>query len=308
MNILKENLTNYTDYCVKIKGLSSKSIDAYYRDINQLIDFCENSSFLFDKKGIEEYVKSISKKYKAKTIKRKIASVKAYCNWLCYEDILAINPFQNIKMKIKEPIVLPKVIPLIILEKIIYISYQNVKKHENKSIFQYGCAIRNAALVEVLFSTGIRVSELCNLKSKMITDNYCIKITGKGNKERIIKISNTNVINILELHLKENRNNILTEDFLFTNRDGKRLSESSVRNIINNLVKETGYDMHVTPHMFRHSFATYLLDEGVDIRYIQSFLGHSSITTTQIYTYVSVKKQNCILEEKHPRNKMMFSL
>lgn len=162
-------------------------------------------------------------------------------------------------------------------------------------------------ILEMLYATGMRISELCSLKSEHFDYNdYIVKIYGKGAKERLIQICNENVQLLID------RYKLLVKPqeslYYFTNRLHNRLSEQSVRNMINDYAKNAQISQHITPHMFRHSFATLLLEEDVDIRYIQQMLGHSSITTTQIYTHTSLSKQKAILSTKHPRNKFDISI
>ncbi len=165
--------------------------------------------------------------------------------------------------------------------------------------------IRDIAVIELLFATGIRISELCSLKQKDLDiDNRQVLIFGKGAKERILQIGNGEVISALVEYKKLFEKELADSEWLFVNRLHHRLSEQSVRFMINNYVELAGIEMHITPHMFRHSFATLLLEADVDIRYIQKMLGHSSINTTEIYTSVSLHKQKEILEERHPRNGM----
>ena len=136
-----------------------------------------------------------------------------------------------------------------------------------------------------------------------ITD-HAIKFYGKGSKERIIQIENISVRNAIDNYRNLFENDIIVSGYFFVNKLHKRLTEQSVREMINKYAKLSESNMHITPHMFRHSFATLLLEEDVDIRYIQKLLGHSSITTTQIYTHVAMTKQREILSAKHPRNKI----
>lgn len=165
--------------------------------------------------------------------------------------------------------------------------------------------MRNVLILELLFSTGMRISELCSLRiGNVILDDYVIKIYGKGSKERLIQICNESVQKLLYSYMQAYCEHDKKETFLFINRLGNQLSEQSVRNMITAYAKKSGINLHITPHMFRHSFATLLLEEDVYIRYIQQMLGHSSITTTQIYTHISLNKQKDILKSKHPRNKI----
>ena len=166
-------------------------------------------------------------------------------------------------------------------------------------------ALRNAAIIELLFATGLRVSELCSLETQHINlGNGSIRIMGKGAKERMLQIGNQEVLSVLRRHAEENAGQIRKTSYFFVNRLSARISEQSVRFLIKRLCVKAKIDKNITPHMFRHSFATLLLEEDVDIRYIQRMLGHSSILTTQIYTQVSTEKQRQILTAKHPRNKI----
>lgn len=153
----------------------------------------------------------------------------------------------------------------------------------------------------------MRISELCSLKSEQFDFNdYIIKIKGKGSRERLIQICNSNVQCLIDEYISSIETD--KNDFFFINRLHNRLSEQSVRYMINDYAEHAQISQHITPHMFRHSFATLLLEEDVDIRYIQQMLGHSSITTTQIYTHTSISKQKTILTTKHPRNKLSVGL
>lgn len=148
----------------------------------------------------------------------------------------------------------------------------------------------------------MRVSEISNLKRKSLDLNSnIIYIYGKGSKERIMCIANVKVSRLLSEYIKicSGKN-----EYVFVNKLGNRYSEQSIRNMISDYAKMSGVDLHITPHMFRHTFATALMEENVNIRYIQQLLGHSSITTTQIYTHISTNRIRHILEENHPRNKM----
>lgn len=163
--------------------------------------------------------------------------------------------------------------------------------------------------MELLFASGVRVYELCNLKlSDVDLKGKFIKVYGKGSKERYIQLTNKEVITALKLYQKEYLTEIKATGFYFINNRGDKISEQSVRFMVNKYAKSVNLELHITPHMFRHTIATLLLEENVDIRYIQEFLGHSSITTTQIYTHVSQNAQKKIFSKKHPRNKLKVNI
>ena len=291
----------YFNYCIGRKNLDKKTIKSYRIDLRQCKDFMNSSSLIWYEKGsIERYISFLHTKYKPKSVKRKIASLKAFFHYLEIEEFLEINPFHKIQIKYKEPFILPKTIPINHIEAIINYAYEQYKKAT--STYSKKVALRNILILEILFVTGMRISELCSLKTEQIDfQDYIIKIYGKGSKERLIQICNANVRRLIDKYIA------ITErkehEYIFINRLQNRLSEQSVRNMINNYAKRAKIPQHVTPHMLRHSFATLLLEEDVDIRYIQQMLGHSSITTTQIYTHTSLSKQKSILATKHPRNK-----
>lgn len=169
---------------------------------------------------------------------------------------------------------------------------------------EYGkkLAIRNITIIELLFSTGIRISELCNIRIKDINfQDRSLKIFGKGSKERVLYLGNDQVIQSLEKYIELNKNIDEENNYLFLNKFNTQLSEQTVRILLKNIEKDLNLSIHITPHMFRHTFATTLLEKEVDIRYIQNILGHSSISTTQIYTHVTYPKQKEILI-KNPMN------
>lgn len=296
----------YLNFCINRKNLDQKTIKSYQIDLQQYKDYYQlNELEWVEKSSIEQYIDHMHNKYKPKSVKRKIASLKAFFHYLEIEDIIGLNPFHKIQIKYKEPFILPKTIPINSIETIINYAYSQYKKAT--TAYSRMVALRNILILELLFATGMRISELCSLKSDQIDLNdYVIRIYGKGNKERLIQICNENVRSLIDKYITVMCNNDIP--YFFVNRLHNRLSEQSVRYMIDDYAKNAGIKQHITPHMFRHSFATLLLEEDVDIRYIQQMLGHSSITTTQIYTHTSIGKQKTILETKHPRNKFDISL
>ena len=305
LNIL---INKYLYFCTARKNLNYKTTKSYSIDLQQFYEFTNNNTLSWnDKKSIEKYIEFMHSKYKPKSVKRKIASLKAFFHFLEIEEVIELNPFHKIQIKYKEPFILPKTIPLKTIELIMNFAYSECKKQTTP----YGkkIALRNVLILELLFATGMRISELCSLTTAQIDfSEYIIKIYGKGSKERLIQICNKNVQNLLDEYKNTFQFELNNYNYFFINRFFNQLSEQSVRNMIVSYSKNAGIKFHITPHMFRHSFATLLLEEDVDIRYIQQMLGHSSITTTQIYTHTSINKQKDILSTKHPRNKIEIIL
>ena len=299
-----EDITKYIPefirYCRYRKTLDNKTIKAYATDLEQYLEYVGNG---LDKSSICEYISHLHIKYKPKTAKRKIATLKAFVHYLLIEDIIENNPFDKIDTSFREPAILPKTIPLNVIKLILGVAYSNYEKAQTSHL-KKNC-MRDIAVMEMLFATGARVSEICSLTPNNVDlINHTIRIFGKGSKERIIQIENSDVLKSILAYYAAYKDDIKSTGYFFINKLHKRLTEQSVRELINKYAKLSGCGVHITPHMFRHSFATLLLEEDVDIRYIQKILGHSSITTTQIYTHVAMAKQKEILSIKHPRNKI----
>lgn len=303
MYALETMKEDYLLFCRTQKELNAKTLKAYRIDLTQFIAFSASSDNPFSRENLNAYLSMLHERYQPKTTKRKIASLKAFFHYLEFEELLENNPFNKIRLSFREPQRLPKTIPASTIQTFLSTIYHESRQESTpgrkKSI------LRDIAVIELLFATGVRISELCSLKYQDIDmENHSLLIWGKGAKERILQIGNPDVISALSTYMESFQNEISQSGWLFVNRLGNRLSEQSVRLMINKYVELADIPMHITPHMFRHSFATLLLEADVDIRYIQKMLGHSSITTTEIYTSVSMHKQKEILTEKHPRNEM----
>lgn len=292
-------IPEFIEYCEFRKNLNGKTIKAYSTDLRQMSKYIKS----LDKTSICSYISYLHKTYKPKTCRRKIATLKAFVHYLLIEDIIDINPFDKIETAFREPILLPKTIPLNIIKNMLAIAYDNYRNSSTE--YSQKSSLREIAVMEMLFATGARVSEICSLTPNAVDlPNHTIKIFGKGSKERIIQIENADVLKILAKYYDVFEKDIQNCGWFFVNKLHRRLSEQSVRELVNKYAALAESSIHITPHMFRHSFATLLLEEDVDIRYIQKLLGHSSITTTQVYTHVSLTKQKEILSVKHPRNKI----
>lgn len=298
------HIAHYIDHCKYQKGLSQQTIKAYLIDLNQFSTFDHGSNNYYTKEHLQTYIAHLHSKYKIKSVKRKIATLKAFFSYLEFEELIDVNPFRRMQIRLHEPFLLPQTIPLSNIDSLLQCAYCR-KPLFKRGTYQYCSVLRDIAVLELLFATGMRVSELCSLRPTAVnlTDGT-IKIYGKGSKERIIQIGNKAVLSAVVIYHQAFSAAIAKSGWFFVNRLGSQLSDQSVRFMIQKYTSLAGIDQHITPHMFRHSFATLLLEEDVDIRYIQQLLGHSSITTTQIYTHVTSKKQRDILTTKHPRNKI----
>lgn len=305
MNTLNDYIPEYMEYCEYRKRLDHKTIKAYRIDLIQYGSFSagppSGKSNCFSKDTLDQFITWLHKHYKPKTVKRKIASLKAFFHYLEYREILKENPFAKLDIRFREAKLLPKTIPLHSIQKFLSTLYS--QKSHSKTSYELRCCIRDIAVIELLFATGMRISELCSLKPDNIDlESGNVLIYGKGAKERILQIGNPDVIAALTSYQEIFKDEINACGYFFVNRLNHKLSDQSVRFMFDHYAKKAGIDQHITPHMFRHSFATLLLEQDVDIRYIQRMLGHSSISTTEIYTHVSNAKQKDILVNKHPRN------
>ena len=301
MNNLQTCIENYLEYCQYQKRLDSKTLKAYRIDLRQFssnvttIDVCDITTIT-----LEEYIAKLNQKYRPKTVKRKLASVKSLFRYLEYKGIIDKNPFNKMHLKFREPMILPKTIPLHTVETLL--STIHKQRTIANTDYQRKNALRDAAVVELLFATGIRISELCSLKASDVNlYDRTILIYGKGAKERKVQIGNDDVLQILEDYKNTFLPQIEKCNFFFVNQNYSVMSDQSIRRMINKYASLSAIELHITPHMFRHTFATSLLEADVDIRYIQEMLGHSSINITEIYTHVAMSKQRDILTTKHPR-------
>lgn len=303
MNTLNDYITEYLEYCEYRKRLDAKTLKAYKIDLKQYNTFCCTSHECLARNTVDLFITELHKKYKPKTVKRKIASLKAFFHYLEYKDLLEENPFNKLDVHFREAKLLPKTIPFHSIQRFLSVLYE--QKKQASSEYQLRCSIRDIAVIELLFATGMRISELCSLKpSDIDLENNTVLIYGKGAKERILQVGNPEVISALILYQNTFKEDIAVCGYFFVNKLKHKLSDQSVRFMINQYAELAGIEQHLTPHMFRHSFATLLLEQDVDIRYIQKMLGHSSISTSEIYTHVSNTKQKDILINKHPRNLM----
>ena len=294
-------LEEYLHYCEFQKRLDVKTLKAYRIDLSQ---FMNKSHILkstsLDQHTLEKYIEYLNQTYKPKTVKRKITSIKAFFHYLYYRDYIDHDPFAKMQLRFREPTTLPKIIPLHIIEVLLQTMYHEC--NFAKTDLQRKNASRDVAIIELLFATGMRISELCSLDVQDVNlIDQVILIHGKGSKERRIHIGNEDVIRALYTYKAAFQSIPKHCTSFFVNRRGFPLSDQAIRKMIQKYSYIAGIELHITPHMFRHTFATSLLEADVDIRYIQEMLGHSSINITEIYTHVATAKQRDILINRHPR-------
>ena len=302
MRTLSSLIADYLETGEYEKQLSPDTIKAYRIDLQQFIDFTEDT--WVDKDALNQYIKHLNQHFAPRSVKRKLASVRAFYHEMEMSGELEENPFNKLHIRIHSPQQLPRIIPEQIIQALLQSAYDAYTQGDRE-------VLRDIMVLELLFSTGLRVSELCALSKDtfLISDSGLrLLVKGKGRKERVIQITTPELLQLVQTYCDVFSKEIQEQGAILYNRRGRPISPQPVRRIINKYLNRIDASNHVTPHMFRHTFATSLLEAGMDIRYIQSLLGHSSISTTQIYTHVTARQQTLLLAEKHPRGKMTFSL
>ena len=292
-------INDFKDYLRIERGLSNNSIESYESDLKKLKIFLNNTKTTINPLEvtpdlIKEFIYHISKKIKSSSQSRTISGIRSFYDYLMFEKLIDSNPLINIESPKQQ-----RNLPSTLSENEINILIKNIdmKKKESE---------RNIAIIETLYGCGLRVSELINLKmSDLFFDEDFIKVTGKGNKQRLVPISLINISYInkyIENSRKKLKINPLHSDILFLNRRGNSISRAMIFTIIKNLSKESGFNKKISPHTFRHSFATHLLENGADLKTIQQLLGHESITTTEIYMHLDNKALFNVMNKYHPRS------
>ncbi|MCM8571093.1 site-specific tyrosine recombinase XerD [Gramella jeungdoensis] len=291
-------LQDYRHYLKLERGLSANSIENYSLDVIKLINFLnvnkiEVSPLNISDKTIQEFIYDASKSLNARSQSRLISGLRSFFGFLVFEDYRKDNPLDLMESpKIGRK--LPDTISIEEVDKII--GAIDLSKNEGE---------RNRAIIETLYGCGLRVSELIDLKlSDLFFEEGFIKVTGKGDKQRFVPISDYTVkfINIYKDQVRVHQD-IKPEatDTLFLNRRGNKLTRAMIFTIVRRLTEAAGIRKKVSPHTFRHSFATHLLENGADLRAIQQMLGHESITTTEVYVHVDRSHLRKVMEDYHPR-------
>lgn len=288
--MLEELINLFCTYLLIDKNYSQNTIDSYRRDITMFDKFAKKSIKNIDSNIIKDYLKYLKENnHNERSIARNISSLRSFYKFLIINNYVDISPMESIttlKMSKK----LPNVLSIEEVNKIL-----DIKITDNYSI-------RNKAMLELMYASGLRVSELINLKTYDIDINEdIVRTIGKGSKERIIPIGDyakeaiINYLSIRHTFLKKEIN-----DYLFLNNHGKKMTRQGFFKIIKSIAKEKGIKKELSPHTLRHSFATHMINNGADLRTIQELLGHSDISTTQIYTHISTEKLKNTFENFHP--------
>lgn len=254
MDTTQTLIENYLAYCSSQKRLDEKTLKAYRIDLRQFSEQTPPVEFpALSSAALEAYIAALHRQYKPKTVKRKIASVKAFFHYLEYKDILIRNPFNKLQIRFREPAILPKTIPLPVVEIFLTTIYR--QRRTATTLYQKRNALRDAAVAELLFATGMRISELCTLKNHDVNlYDGTILIYGKGDKERRIQIGSDEVIHILSEYKRDFHAETEGCHHFFANQAGRALSDQSVRRMITKYSSLAAIDLHITPHMFRHPY------------------------------------------------------
>lgn len=294
----------FNNYLRTEKSLSDNTINSYNFDLDKFFYYVRGVKLISSVKNIDEstvsdYIKYLRKSktknqnnYSEKSINRFISSLKSFFNFLLSEKEISVNPLENIETP-KTARILPNVLTINEIDEML-----------NKTDVKTKLGLRDRAILETMYATGLRVSELINLEiSNVFFDDGFVRVIGKGSKERIVPIGRsalkyiTKYINDSRQYLRSNR----SENFLFLNHRGGKLSRMTIWDIVKKYCKLARIDKEIHPHTLRHSFATHLLEGGADIRIIQEMLGHSDISTTQIYTHIDKEYLIEVHKSFHPR-------
>ncbi len=295
---MEKEINNFIEYLKYQRNYSDFTCNNYKKDLNEYNSFILSNKINYknmDYNEAKEYVIYLNKKNDAKsTISRKLSSLRTFYKYLVLNNKVESNPFLLVSSPKKEKRI-PKFINYNNMEEILNVP--NIKTKEGQ---------RERVILEVLYASGVRVSELVNIKLKDIDfSNKNILIFGKGSKERLVSFGDY-ALEYINLYLKEGRNLLLDgvkSDYLIVGKKSEKLTTRRVEQIIDDIIKRTSIKLNITPHMFRHTFATHLLDNGCDLLVVQELLGHASLSSTEIYTHVSNEHLREVYLKCHPRNK-----
>ena len=295
---MKDYLKEYLDALRVERNLSSMTCEAYKQDLNDYLKFIKSKKtkeiFEITQMHIREYIRELNKKgFASSSIARRFSSIRSYHKFLIAEKLMDQNPTLILSTP-KSPKKLPSVLNEIEISKIIDSIDEST---------QFG--LRDKAIIEMLYSCGLRVTELCELDlSNLFLDDDLIRVYGKGMKERLLPIGKRAklYLNKYLIHVRPSFDRQNKSSVVFLSRNGKPLTRSMINKILNKWSDFSGINKSISPHVLRHSFATHLLEGGADLRFVQALLGHSDITTTQIYTHLDKEHLREVYKTHHPRS------
>ena len=290
-------INNYLEYLRVVRKYSDKTILSYYDDLVEYQEFLQNNFINIldiNDKVVKDYLKYLYSRNITKTsISRKLSSIRGLYNYLTNEDIITNNYFSKISNPKREKH-LPKFLKNEEIDKILSVCENNTPLEE-----------RDTLVLELLYATGLRVSELVNIKiSDINKSDKSIKVLGKGSKERIVLYNNHTKV-ALDKYLSDGYHSLNKKNngYLILNNRGDKISDRYIRDIINKYVKKAGLDIKISPHTLRHTFATDMLEEGSDLMTVKELLGHESLNTTSIYTHITNEQIRKTYNNAHPRAK-----
>lgn len=290
---MKEKIEKFTEYLLFEKKYSPNTIESYQNDLQKFNEYVDKNNKQIDRKYMQNYIEYLSKEMNPKSVSRNISTLKSFCKFLMLNKEIKTNPMEEISNpKIRKS--LPKVLTEEEINKLLDIPLNN---H-----FDY----RNIAMLELMYSSGLRVSELVNLKVNDVDlDEGLVRIFGKGSKERIVPLDDY-AIDEINTYITSHRRELFKHgenDYLFLNNHGEKITRQGFFKILKKIAQEKNIKTEFSPHTLRHSFATHLLKHGADLRSIQELLGHSDISSTQIYTHITNERLKKNYTEFHPHGK-----
>ena len=314
LEILKSERQAFLVHCQHTRGLSKNTIDAYDQDIDAFLRFgdCVEIGHEFTNQVVLDYLEHLkcARNHKHATIRRRLVTLRAFAAWLRKAGLIDDDPFDGLEIDLRPPKRLPRPVEWVdvrsMLKGVGYARPNQTFAMPALASNLYGIPNTTALAIKLMVATGVRVGELTRIKLSTISnDGYRIRIHGKGSKERNVYVGNPDLRSELQ-YIKWQASQTPHEgDYLLLNSHCRRLTEQALRRRLRHLGKACNLDTHVTPHRFRHSAATFLIEEGVDIRFVQRLLGHSSIATTEIYTRVSDTALMRAIDAADPLGKML---
>ena len=291
---MEKEIENFIEYLIIEKKYSKNTVTSYERDLKKFQKIMDNKKINnISKKDIQNYLNELNKNQSSRSISRNISTLKSFYKYLKINNKITINPMDQINNPKTK-----KALPKVLSEEEI----NNLLDIKLKTNFDY----RNKAMLELMYSSGLRVSELINLNLNDIDlDNDTVKIFGKGSKERIIPL-NDYAKEALKEYITVHRKELFKHgenNYLFLNNHGNKMTRQGFFKILQKIAREKNIKTELSPHTLRHSFATHLLKYGADLRSIQELLGHSDISSTQIYTHITNEKLEKNYKEYHPHGK-----